>query len=343
MPENLTTKKTVSHQTVPVSMTDRMRKAITKIKPGVVLVAAHDSSVMPYVRMVTERVILEGKQLADLPMSYVNALHALYGANSRDADFAKTLHRCGPSARQISERYSCVPLAHCRDFSSLTDEGVHLLLEHLGDGACVTAQVTVTSVAREEMAGMLSKLDSAAKERNGLIVLFLHLPKSEDAAWMRRHAQEVILADKCDPGPGALVAFSLTATSLEYLHTWGVGRTMCEVWAEDGWDFKQTIFVAATALDRAIWYLHCENETVTTIASLVGKDKSNVSRRLKALPLSKDLDAEIGPYDGWREDWFPFLGLDLEPESDEEANDNGEAPPPDEDKGQSRSRKPVEI
>lgn len=330
-------KKTIPRPTAPANMTEFVRNAVTKVVPGVVLIAANDSSVVPYARMMAERAILECTPLADLPMPKVTVLHALYGAESRDADFAEALHRRGQPVRQLRERHSCVRLAHCRDFSGLTNEGAHLLLEHLGDGECVTAQHIVAGTAREELAGVLGTLDSAAKARNGLVVLFLCWPKSEDTAWMRHHVQEVILVDKCEPGPGALVCFSLTATSLETQHACGVGRTMCEVQADrNRWQFEQSIFVAAEALDRAIWYLHCENETVTTIASLVGKDKSNVSRRLKALPLSKDLDTEIGPYDGWREDWFPFLGLDAETEADEEAEGDGEASDPNEEKAQRR-------
>ena len=335
MPENHTIKKTITRPPAPTNMTAFMRKTVTEVEPGVVLFVADDPNVVPYARVMVERAILERTPIADLPMPGAKALRALYSSDSRAADLAETLHRRSPPVRQITERHFCVRLPHCRNFSGMTNEGAHLLLEHLGDGECVTALHAVNGAVREEMAGVLGTLDNAAKARKGLVALFVHWPHANDIAWVRHHVREVILVDQCEPGPGALMAFSLTATSLENQHAWGVGRTMCEVSMTAGdLNFTQEIFVASTALDRAIWYLYREHETLNTIASLVGLDKSNVSRRLNALPLPKDLDAEVNPCDGWREDWFPRLGL--EAESDEASEDDCEPPNPGKEKAQRR-------
>jgi len=300
----------------------RVQIAFAPVGPGAIVLLVRKPAQMQDVRSVIESIALHGGKVADVPMRRVPSLKAMYGARSRDAEIAQALARFDARAHEIGERLSFVRLSDCRRFSALSNEGVHVVLDHLAEHGCVTAEQTISSGARDDTVDSLVRLDAGAKEKKGIVFLFVHCLDDADAMWMGDYCSELIVADECEPGPGASVAFSLAAMSLYSQHSKGIGRTMCEIVEQDGRrKQRHAAFIAATAQDRAMWYLKRERESLSFIAELMDINKATVMRRLKSLPLPPDIDANLDPPEGWRDEWFEFLGLEFEEEPEDESNE----------------------
>ncbi|MFK4442906.1 hypothetical protein ABH944_003015 [Caballeronia udeis] len=300
------------------SIREVVREAIIKVGPCVMVFLVRESPQMLHVRSAIQRIAIDGGKVADLPMRRAATLNALYGEGQRDAELAEAFTHSDGSVQMNGEHLTIVRLAGCRRLTALSNEGIHVALEHLADNGYVTAEQSIDGTAREDIIDALARLDAGAKEKNGLVLLFLHC-RGDDAIWIREYCSELIVVEKCEPGPGASIAFSMTAMSLESQHSDGIGRTMCEVFQQNGRLMRRyAVFIAATAQDRAMWYLKREKESLSFIAELMDINKATVMRRLKSLPLPPDVDANLDPPEGWRDEWFDFLGLEFEEEPDVE-------------------------
>ncbi|MCT7313291.1 winged helix-turn-helix domain-containing protein [Ralstonia sp. CHL-2022] len=292
---------------------DVLRRAIKPAAPGVVLVYVPDSTALPYARVAIERDIVQHHPVADVPMPAVTTLTALYSEQSRrDADFSKHLHRSG-CPDQPGKGQEVVSLTSCVTLNCLSSEGAALLLDHVRDKTCVTAQQTIPDGAGEEVARVLATLAAGAKDHNGLIVLFLHGPSCNSIAWMQHHVEELLVVRECDPCPDASIAFSLQARSLGSQHAFGIGHTMYEVTIGDRWRQEQQVFIAADVRDRVMWLLRREGESLVDIACRLDVDKSTVSKRLKSLPLPPNTKVQVTMPKDWRKKWFEPLGIDALP------------------------------
>ncbi|WP_152530585.1 hypothetical protein [Paraburkholderia dilworthii] len=302
------------------SIADAMRDAITAVNPGVVPVLLLDPSLALHARAAIEVLMLAGKNIADLPMPRVAAVTALYGGGSRDADFAQTLARMDGRPRTTSERLHIVTLADCRNINALSDEGVHILLSNVGEGQCVTAQQLVSNKPDTDIVDALLRLNEGARDKNAVIMLFLHCATGFEALWLQDYCRELIVVERCEAGPGASIAFSIAAMSLENQHADGIGKKMCEVIQQHSrWSRRYSTFVAVSAQDRAMRYMRQEGDRLEDIADLMDMHKSTVMRRLNDLSLSPDLKFELPG--GWRDEWLSLLGIDVD---DEDADDDGE-------------------
>lgn len=298
------------------NMAGVLRHAIKPAAPGVVLVHVPDPTVLLYARVAIERDIIQRHPVADVPMPAVTTLTALYSDQSRrDADFSKHFHSSG----QFSKALEVVSLTSCKTLNCLSSEGATLLLNHVDDKTCATAQQTIPNSSPDEVARVLAALKASAKERDSLIVLFLHGADHGGMTWMQQHVNELLIVRKCDPSPGASTAFSLEAESLGGLRAIGIGHTMYELSFTPSWKQEQQVFIAADMRDRLMWLLRREGESVSDIAGYLEVDKSTVSKRLKSLPLPPDTTVPVNMPKGWREKWFEQLGLDSLPSAEANA------------------------
>lgn len=290
-----------------------LRHAIKPAAPGVVLVHAPDPAILLYARAAIERDIAQHHPVADVPMPAVAAVTALYSKQSRrDADFAKDIHR-SDSSDQLGKGHKVVSPASCVKLNCLSSEGAALLLDHVRDKTCVTAQQAIPDGTREEVAQVLATLAAGAKEHDGLIVLFLCGPSCDNIAWMQHHVEELLLVRKCEPWPDTSFAFSLQACSLDSQRAFGIGHTMYEITIGDNWKQEQQVFFAADARDRVMWLLRREGESLADIACRFEVDKSTVSKRLKSLPLPPDTRVPVAVPKNWRKKWFEPLGINTLP------------------------------
>lgn len=308
------------------------RKAITKIaealcaasppvQSGVMCFIVRDPTVMLHTRVMVELQVLSAAPIADVPIMATKAVTALYGSGSRDAGFAEVLASRKVKSSTRPDKPHVVRLANCRIFRPLANEGAHVMLEHLKDYGCVAAEQSIVGMPRDEMIDGINRLDAGSRERNGIVLLFLSCPPTYDATWLRQYCDEVFIVDKCEPGPGMSIAYSMTALSLVSQHASGIGRKMYEI-SEQGisWSSTSSAFIAVKAEDRAIWFARREGQHLETIADWMGVDKSTVKRRQDSLPLSVDIEADVDPTEGWHDLWFPFLGWNVaEDEGDDDA------------------------
>ena len=314
-------------KSTPKNIAEAVRAALPPVESGVMCVIVRDATLMQHVRTVMQLHVCAGTPIADVPLMAADVLAALYGTGSHDASIAEVLASLNLKASPLPDQMLVKRLPNCRIFNPLSNEGVHVTLSQLHAESCVTAEQSIVGTPREEMIDAIGRLDAGSREQNGLVLLFLYCPPSTDPAWMRLHCDEVFIVDKCEPGPDASVAFSVTALSLESQHANGIGRTMYEIINEgSNWTWTASVFIAAKAEDRAIWFARREGEYLETIAGWMGGvDKSTVKRRqdLLALRIGLDTDADIDPPDGWRDDWFPFLGWNDAGDGDGDDDDDG--------------------
>ena len=305
----------------PKNLAEVLRTALPPVQSGVVCVIVRDATLMLHARMTFQSHILSAASIADVPIAPIETLTALYGSGSHDADIAEVLvHHNGGASQRIDE-LKITRLDNCRVFKPLSNEGVHVTLQNLKDYSCVAAEQSIVGMPRDEMIDAINRLDAGSRKQNGIVLLFLLCSANNDAMWLRQHCDEVFIVDKCEPGPGASIAYSITALSLESQHANGIGRTMYEIsYQGSDWSSTSSVFIAAKAEDRAIWFARREGDYLDTIADWMGVDKSTVKRRQDNLTLSTDIDADVDPPEGWRDLWFPFLGWnDAEDESDDDA------------------------
>lgn len=288
---------------------DALRVALSPVQSGVVCFIVRDVSLMLPLRLVVQLHVLSATPISDVPIMAKETVTSLYGSSSRDASLSDALARCAVNAPQQIDKLYHARVDNCRIFNPLSNEGVHVTLENLQDHGCVAAEHSIVGMPRDEMIDAINRLDAGSRKRNGLVLLFLSCPPNTDATWLRQHCDEVFIIDKCEPGPGASIAYSMTALSLESQHANGIGRTMFEIsYQGTNWSSTSSVFIAAKAEDRAIWFARREGEYLETIANWMDVDKSTVKRRQDNLPLSVDINAEVHMTEGWRDLWFPFLG-----------------------------------
>lgn len=294
----------------PKNIAGALCAALPPIQRGVACFIVRDVSVMLHVRVLAQLHVLSSSPIADVPIMATQTVVAVYGSGSRDASFAEVLARSNANVERI-DRLEIVRLPDCRIFNPLSNEGVHVTLSSLKTDGCVTVEQSIAATSHAETIDAIGRLDAGGRERNGLVLLFLYCPPNTDATWIRRHCDEVFVVDKCEPGPHASVAFSMTALSMESQHDSGIGRRMYEIsYRGNNWLSTSSLFIAAKAEDRAIWLARRDGEYLDTIAGWMDVDKSTVKRRLDLLPHRVDIDVNVGVADGWRDDWFPFLGWD---------------------------------
>ena len=295
---------------------DIARKAIKPVK-GAVLIAVCGNRVVVNARSAIQDLLLCNRTLASLPFPQIAGVTALYGAGSRDGFIAEAYAHAYARGHKTDKNVDVEQLADCNRIDALFDAGVHVTLDHLVENGCVTVEATLDGSAPENIVDALSRLDSGAKQKNALVLVFAHCGTA-DITWLSKYGGEVIRIDECERGPGVSTAFSVTAMSLESLHDCGIGRTMCEITAaNDCLTCRTSVFIAASVHDRAMWYLWREGWSFGAIAEVSGYDKSTVMRRLKSLRLPRDVDADLDPPEGWHKEWFPFVGF--ETDGDDEA------------------------
>jgi hypothetical protein len=308
------------------NIVEALRAALPPVQHGVMCFVVHDVTLMLWARLLAQMHVLTAAPIADVPIGATENVSALYGSASREASLTEELVRSNANPSQLSNAQQVVRLDDCRIFHPTSNEGVHVTLSRLQAHGCVTAEQSIVGTPHDEMIEAIGRLDAGGRERNGLVLLFLYCPPSTDATWIRRHCDEVFVVDKCEPGPGASVAFSMTALSLESQHDNGIGRTMYEIsYHSNNWSSKSSAFIAAKAEDRAIWFARREGEYLETIAEWMGVDKSTVKRRQDNLPLRTDIDADVDPPEEWRDEWFPFLGWEY-PEDDGDDDTGADEP-----------------
>lgn len=89
---------------------------------------------------------------------------ALYSEQSRrDADFAEHFHYSGGSG-PLCKNLKVASLTSCETLNCLSSEGTTLLLSHVHDKTCITAQQTIPDSPPEEVARALAALKATAKE-----------------------------------------------------------------------------------------------------------------------------------------------------------------------------------
>ncbi|OXI88268.1 hypothetical protein CFB50_06970 [Burkholderia sp. AU33423] len=298
-----------------------MRAALQPVQSGVVCVIVRDATLMLHARVTFQSHMLSATSIADVPIMATETLTALYGSGSHDADIAELLVRHNADGSQRIDKLQIIRLDNCRIFKPLSNEGVHVTLKNLKDYGCVAAEQSIVGMPRDEMIDAINRLDAGGRNRNGIVLLFLSCSPNTEVTWLRQHCDEVFIVDKCEPGPGASIAYSITALSLESQHANGIGHSMYEIsYQGSDWSSMSSVFIAAKAEDRAIWFARREGEYLETIAHWMDIDKSTVKRRQDNLPLGTDVDADVDPPEGWRDLWFPFLGWnDPSDESDEDA------------------------
>jgi hypothetical protein len=290
------------------------------------LLALTDASISLHARAAVEECALRGGRVADLPLRRPETVRALYGTGGRDWESAEKFASIDARKPELGKRMSFIQLENCGRFNALSNEGAHIVLENIDDRACITAEAAIDGTSRDQILASLQRIERGANDKQALVVLCLRCG-NEGVSWLSDHCRELIVVNKCEPGPRASSAFSMTAMSLESRHAEGLGRTMCEVKYRDNRltrDFSPLI--APTAVDRCMWYLAREGEAFADIAEWLGIDKGTVSRHLRApMMLPTDIcGAYFDPPEGWREEWFPFLGIESDEQSDDECDEQSD-------------------
>lgn len=306
------------------SISEVLRGALTPVQTGVACFVVRDISVMLHARVLVQQRVLSGAAIADIQFSQPKTIAALYGSGSRGADLTDALVRSYEDL-EMAEKTQTVRLDNCRIYSPLCSEGVHVALSKLRAHGCISVEQNVPGVLRDEMTDAIGLLDHETRAKKALALVFLFCPSNTDAASLQKHCDELFIVDKCEPNPGASVAFSITALSLESQHGDAIGRTMYEIrHDEECWSSTSSVFIAAKAEDRAFWYARREGEYLETIAARAGVDKSTVKRRLDQLLVRTDIDADVDLNDDWRDEWFPFLGWLVDDDDRDEDDDSGD-------------------
>lgn len=300
-----------------------LRESISAVIPGVMPFLLLDPTLTPHFRATIEGLILAGRKIADLPMPSVAMLNALYGSGSRDADFAKAIAQSDGRSAEVIARLRVKELAGCHTLNAFCNEGSHIVRSNLPDGGCVTTQQPIDREPCAEAIEAYLSLGTGAREKSAIIVTILQCSKAKDGMWLEEYCRDLIVVDRCEPGPGASIAFSMAVKSLETQHPDGIGKIMCEIFrTPSGWSRRFSPFIATAAQDRAMLCMRMEGDSYEKIAGAMGIDsRSTVMRRVKDLKLSPDFHIELP--DGWRDVWLPFLGLDTVKEGNrDESADN---------------------
>lgn len=274
---------------------------------GLVLVTCTDPTLSAFALAAIANGILANCTVASLPVVPVSAITFVYAAGSRDAESIKSYASKHIQAGKLQAK----AIEDCRRLDSLCPGGVPHVTRYLTAGTCVLATAEHSAMKRDDAIAALVDLNAAAVERGALVIIFVQHTKKQDVTWLREYCATAIEVRKCEPGPGALVAFVLDNLTLASDHMLGIGRVMVEAFRDLGgnWTYRLEPFIAERAIIRLAWYLVHEGMTLRAIEKIVGISASNISRGFQALLIQPKNAVGLAPPTGWRTRWADCYDL----------------------------------
>mgnify|MGYP000722284976 CR=1 FL=1 len=144
----------------------------------------------------------------------------------------------------------------------------------------------------------LASLNEACIRYESRLTIFFREKALTAKLAFERCCAAVVEAHPAEPDPDCSWAFSISTPSLAGVAALGQWTALCQVAVRDQqFRYRSRPLIALTLLDRYIWMLYCERESMEDIGEEVGLSRSAISRRLSKLPPRQRLEFR----DGWRE------------------------------------------
>lgn len=180
-------------------------------------------------------------------------------------------------------------------WSVWTPAGIDAIANLLKGGVAIVFAIDSGSAGPTETLEFMVELDRMATESGSWVCVFML--KGTHNSDMLAHRFEVFDVDDCEPDPDFAGAARIRLAGVSDLWAKGTVDVICNVKAvRRRLEYGMKPFTGATQLERALYRLYCEGNSMAAIAKMAGINKSTVSRQLKSLP------PRIKP--DWDENWL---------------------------------------
>ena len=239
----------------------------------------------------------------------MSAVTLLHSTDSRDAESVKVYASKDIQTGNLTSEV----IDNCRTLNPLAPEGVHLIVYRLKPGTTLFARVAYKDLKRDDAIAALADLNVEAERLGALVVIYVQHTKKQDVTWLQEHSSVSVEVGKCEPGPGAQIALTLTNVSLASWHEQGIGRVMVEASLDSdvGWTYRMEPLIAERADIRLAWYMVYDGMSLRDIAKVFGIYASTISRGFRSLPVKPKNSVGLAPPADWRTRWARCYSLDI--------------------------------
>lgn len=280
--------------TKPSTAQNHLLDMISPIPAGLTIVALQEVSLLAYVRNAIEQEAREESNKLGVHMPIVYGMLSMYAGNYHQLDQARVIAAANIStANEVPHEFETYGSRDGFDWCS--DEGLCTLEPIIRDseGWWVTLEQAIAIPVTSTIASGLFRIRNAAQQADVSVMLFLVCPKGYESSRIHELCDEYIEVTECDPGPETDIAFSIDCVGLRHLNKLGIGKTMCSVTVHNG-TFQRRFepYISNNLATRVLWMLRGQGKTLEEIGSILGTNKSTVSRHLQGLPPPRKLKME---------------------------------------------------
>jgi len=262
-----------------------MAPKLSAIPKGLTIINCSDALDTAEVRNTFDRLATMGSSKLGIPMGPPSKVTSIYPEAGRRMEQAKYLFSANPALKN-PKNHAFMAVGSRDRFDWCSPEGLNTLLPLVASatGWLMFEQQVMWPFSPIFATG-LTHISNAAKQAGVRVMMFVVCADRCEKTALDQLCEEYIEVTSCEPNPDCRTAFVIDCVNIRHLNSHGLGKTMCSVNLAAGVLYRQfEQFVSHDLSDRVIWILRGQGKTEEEIGTVVGLNKSNVSRRLKGLP-----------------------------------------------------------
>ncbi|MCR6477817.1 hypothetical protein NU688_16770 [Variovorax sp. ZS18.2.2] len=266
---------------------------------GVLMFAYTAALPVGYLSTFTIQQVRTGQPIAGVPVQR-SAVETLFAARNRvlshvqaqSALFSAPANAAAHTLRHVGER----------EFDWARSEGLYCATTGIEPRTAKAVMQRIPHPIPMHMFEGISRLNMEAKRLSCYVLMFAHFDDEADAIRFRDVTSELFDVAVCEPDPAYPAAFSMRNSAVESGLLVGTQDIMVQV-SEDNRrsHFSTEPFIATQVIDRVIWKMRSDGDSLTKIGIVVELNKSNVKRHLDKMraPRQSDVNADWRKtYDG---------------------------------------------
>lgn len=265
-------------------------KDMPPLRKGSTLIAVDSAELLHPVKAAITQAILTGSQNLPVPTPQFGVVIDMIVGSLRTLDFYKA-HPFDPETIKGAASYEPVYVPSNVPIDWTNAAGLALIKQRLEDqsnAVVVMMQHSDTQSNGLPVEGFVAMQRMARLAKSFIVLVAILDPLG--AATFGRLADEYFTAKKCEPDPDFDSAFVLDCEALSQVPALGQGKVIGNYkLTARGYETDFTPFVSEQVDVRLMAILKALGFTLKDIGGLIHKDKSNVSRDLKGVPLLKKM------------------------------------------------------
>lgn len=274
-----------------MAMRKRLLEAISPVEPGLCIVSVPDPSYLNPVRLAVTKMLLEARNVLDIPFPVIGNVISLFSGNRRQLEQANALAAINtPTTGVVLHEFKSCVARDKLDWSS--NEGQFALkpIMEQAKGGIILEQTMVCPISPAVTHG-LNQISNVAQSVGAYAILLLATSSERDCLQLSHVCDELIEVAPCEPDVGDDAAFSFDCVGLRELNSLGIGKTMCSVKFSEGLlQHRFDPFISSNLETRVMWTMRGQGMSLDDIGAQFKKHKSSVFRRLRSLPKPRHMD-----------------------------------------------------